>query len=111
MPAPYVMFYQLPHSGQKMVSVVLDRADFMSIIDEFEQESGRIGTSVNETSSRPEQFEALRQAEHIPMIFRGTKTEKFFQRFNIPDDVQMMSAIVRGGGQRLMDMMFPHAQA
>lgn len=104
MPAPYLEIFEFPNIG-KLASVVLDREDFMSVIDEFEKMDGLIGGPLGMVRGDPAKFEALRQAEHLPMVMRGTKTEVFFQRFGIPDDVRVMSAIVRGGGKKIMERM------
>lgn len=102
MPAPYVEVYEFQNIG-KMASVVLDREDFMAIIDEFEKAEGMVGNWQEVSNKDKGRYERLREAEHIPAIFRGTKTDTFFKRFNIPDDVNVMSAIVRGGGRKIME--------
>jgi hypothetical protein len=104
MPAPYFQIFNFPNIG-KLASVVLDREDFMAIIDEFELAEGYVGNHDETTNKDPSKYEALRKAEHIPAIFRGSKTERFFRRLGIPEDVKVMSAIVRGGGKQLMAQM------
>ena len=42
MPIPYVEMFEFPTFG-KIASVVLDREDFMAIIDEFEMADWKVG--------------------------------------------------------------------
>jgi len=97
----YVQVFDLPAVG-KIAAVVMDAEEFKSVIDEFEMAEGWIGDSTGSNMSRDSnKYEDLRKGGHIPGIFRGTKTERFFRRYNVPDDVNVMSACVRGLAKRM----------
>ena len=48
-----------------------------------------------------EQISEIQAAGHLPLVARGTKTETLFDFFDI--DTELMSAIIRGKGQNMLD--------
>ena len=51
-----------------------------------------------------EQLAALKAAKHLPLMGRGTKTERFFVRFGVKTD--KLSVIVRGHGDEVAKRLF-----
>jgi hypothetical protein len=85
MPAPYKQTFKA--GGLVVTSLVLDKPEFDALCKEF------IGIFPEITE---EMAQRLIDAKHVPLMARGTKTQKFFDRYEIP--TERMSIIVRGAG-------------
>ncbi len=86
---PYVKEFDL--GDIRVGTVVMDRSDFDKLVDDIRSSMADIP---------PEAFEAITKAGHIPLITRGTKTERFFQRYGIKCD--KMGVMVRGHGRQVL---------
>ena len=88
MPEPFKQEYNL--GNLKITSLVLDESEFVALCKEFlglwpELDEDAVQRCIDK--------------KHIPMMARGTKTEKFFIRYGIATD--RMSIIVRGAGMEV----------
>lgn len=90
---PYVRHFDFP-DNKNVTAVVLDKVDFDAVCDELFE--------ILESWGQPAQqvIEAIKEAENIPAMVRGTKTQKFFDRWNVK--TSMLSVIVRGAGMRVL---------
>ena len=103
MAEPYVQEFVLPN-GRELASVVLDHEDFIKFCDEL------FGIAVinNDVRTGSALIERLKEAKHLPMMGRGTKTEKFFQRWGVK--AKALSVIVRGHGMELAKKLLDEIQ-
>jgi len=93
---PYVKEFQLTN-GTAFTSVVMDGDEFNSLCDSLSDifdanSNNRVGN---------EQIAALKEAQHIPMIAKGTLTKFIFDKYDVKTD--RVSIIVRGTGMKLFD--------
>lgn len=95
MAEPYVANFQLP-DGTTFGSIIIDRPDFDAFIDELE--------ALHLHGVTKESFDKIRERGHMPLMTRGTKTERFFQRWGIT--VDHMGVIVRGSSQNALSKLF-----
>ena len=96
MAEPFVQVFNL-NDDEKIASVVMDRSDFNALCD-------LIGGIMSQDGRIDKNFiENIKDAGHIPMIARGTKTEFIFNKFGVTID--KMSVIVRGKGPTLLKSM------
>ena len=97
MPEPYLQVYNLPIGGEPtpFTSVVLDQEDFDVFVDQLSQVKL---LDTGETASE-EQIQALRKNKHLPMMLRGSVTEKFFEQWGVETDY--VGVIVRGAARRI----------
>ncbi len=77
MPAAYVNEFNI--NGQVITSVVMDEAEFLSLCDEL----GGIFNQAQGERTNADQINMIKEAKHLPVMARGTKTEKFFVRYGI----------------------------
>lgn len=98
MPAPYVKEFTFPN-GVTVTSVVLDQQDFDSFVDELANIK-LFGT--DQTPSKA-QLDAIKEAQQLPLMARGSKTEVFFERWGVK--TKHLSVIVRGAGRRMVNDM------
>jgi hypothetical protein len=96
---PYIQEFEMP-DGRVFSSVVMDREEFEALIDEL-REAEIHGLT-------PEVAEKVKQAGHVPMMARGTKTEFVFERYGASG--KMISMIVRGQGRRIAEAMIEAAE-
>jgi len=92
---PHVSVFEMPNMG-KIASVVMDQEDFDALCDDIEESlirDVRLGTHAD--------IDAIREAKHLPLMGRGTKTEKYFNKFNVDKEINKMCAIVRGQGREV----------
>lgn len=98
MPEPYIKVFNLP-SGQRVSTVVLDLGEFEALADRL--------VSVFELRSKgrlsPEMAGQLKEAKHIPMLSRGTKTQFVFDEFGL--ETELASFIVRGEGSNVLGQL------
>lgn len=78
-----------------LYSVVVSPEEFDLIVNEVENLSVRDIRGAH----APGAFDAIRQAKHIPMMARGTKTSGIFEALGV--EGKYMSIIVRGEGPRV----------
>jgi hypothetical protein len=84
-------------NGQAITSVVMDEDEFYSLCDEL---AGVFNIYPCPGRVENEQITKLKNAKHIPMMQRGTKTQRFFDRYQIVSDLACF--IVRGQGQNVL---------
>jgi hypothetical protein len=95
---PYIQEFEMP-DGRVFSSVVMDREEFEALIDEL-REAEIHGLT-------PEVAEQVKQAGHVPMMGRGTKTEFVFERYGV--NGKLISMIVRGQGRRIAEALVEEA--
>jgi hypothetical protein len=88
-------------NGKKIASIVMDQEEFDGLLDEYEMISGNVLTKDGKLGELKSQIEAIRRAKQIPMMMKGTKTKRFFDRYDVPSDVDMLCVAVRGLAQRM----------
>ncbi len=82
--------------GYKITSVVCDQVDFDKMCDKLE---GIIDLSTGDRADKS-QIDRIREAKHLPMAFKGIRTQCLFDMFNVETD--RLSVCVRGFGERTM---------
>ena len=92
---PYIQTFDMGQ-GQKITSVVCDQVDFDKVCDKLE---GIIDLSSGDRADKS-QIDCIREAKHLPMASKGSRTQCLFDMFNIETD--RMSVCVRGFGKRMM---------
>jgi len=85
---PHVRVFEL--RGEKLTAVVVDREDFDAFCDELE---GVFDFGSGERANK-EVVDIVRKCGHLPLMGRGTKTEKFFKQWGVETD--KMAVTVRG---------------
>lgn len=93
MSKPFVKHFNLP-DNKEVTTIVLDKAEFDALCDEL--------VDLFNSHSQPghQIAQAFKEAENIPVMSRGTKTQKFFDRWGVKTD--LASIIVRGAGLRVL---------
>jgi hypothetical protein len=89
MTKPYTRIFEF--NGLRVTSLVLDKQEFDALVGEFK------GLFPNMTE---EMVQAMIDKQNVPMIAKGSKTAKFFSRYDILTD--RMSIIVRGAGLEVL---------
>lgn len=94
MAAPFKKEFMV--NGMHLTTVVMDKNDFDTLCegltDVFDKQSGsRVGDS---------HIDTLKKADHIPLMQKGTRTERIFKEFGI--DTNYASFIVRGTARRML---------
>jgi len=85
---PFVEEYEI--NGIRVTSVVIDADEFESFCNELE---GIFDVKIGARAGK-EAIEAIRKEGHLPLMARGTKTEKFFERWGVKTD--KMGVVRRG---------------
>lgn len=102
MPAPFKQVYEFPDGncahGRYITSVVVDQAEFDQFCDQINGVKDQAGSFLT-----PEQVQTIREAKHIPMMARGTATERFFKQWDV--ETKLMCVIVRGHGPKLAEQL------
>ncbi len=95
MPAPYKQVYKLPN-GIVITSIVMDQEEFNEFCDNLKGilHTDRLGGNMKRADD--EQIEQIRASKHLPMMARGTKTQRFFDQYEVTTDY--LCVIVRGTG-------------
>lgn len=87
-----------------LCTLVMDDLEFDDLVNYMEaQMSGTLmggGGRANKNH-----FDSLREARHIPMIARGSRTEPVFNRYAV--ESKFLSVIVRGEGVNVLGRMLP----
>lgn len=96
---PYTQEFAL-QSGDKLTAVVLDQRDFDIFCDDMERSNV---LNIGDSKESKEGLAYVRATKLLPMMVRGSKTEKFFERWNIKTD--RLSVIVRGTGDQILNQM------
>jgi len=96
---PYVTEFELP-DGRVITSVVMDREEFETLIDEL------IEAEIHGLT--PEVADQVKKLGHIPMMGRGTKTEFVFERYGATG--KLISMIIRGQGRRIAEELIEAAE-
>lgn len=84
--------FEIPQ-GQ-ITSVVLDRSDFDVIVDSL------LGVFTQDARADESVLKSLKDAGHLPMMGRGSKTQFVFDRFGIGTDLACF--VVRGTGRDVL---------
>jgi len=84
---------QFEINGKRITSVVMDEEEFIQMCDQL---SGIFNVLPPAERVEDGQIAKLKKAKHIPMMCRGTKTQQFFDRYQIQTDLACF--IVRGQG-------------
>jgi hypothetical protein len=98
MAEPYVREFSI--NGKTITSVVLDKDQFDAFAD------GLLGLIVanagkeNEVRCDQAQVDTIKRAGQLPLMGRGTLTEKFFTQFGVKTD--LMGVVVRGTARKLL---------
>lgn len=90
MPAPYKQTFKM--GSLVVTSLVLDKPEFDALCKEF------IGIFPEITEEMVQRMIDMKQ---VPLMALGTKTKKFFDRYEIP--TERMSVIVRGAGREVLE--------
>lgn len=99
----YTQSCTLPN-GKKVTAIVVDKDEFDENIDSlidvlnFNTETGK------PEKSQLDQLKLLKEAGHLPLCFKGTKTQHLFEKYNIK--TEYLAMIVRGKGQELAKKLF-----
>lgn len=101
MPAPFKQVFKF--GDKQITSVVMDQSDFDTLCDDLEGIKLRNGGLV----SKPD-VDRIRASKNLPLMYRGTVTQKFFDKYKVETDY--MCAIVRGEGKNLMKAMLPNPE-
>ena len=89
MPAPYVEEF----TSLGLTSVVLDKDDFNAFVDELDG-LFNVGT---------EDLQRIKDAEYLPLMSRGKKTQVFFDRWGVQTD--KLAVVVRGAGPKIAERL------
>lgn len=93
MAEPFVKHFGLP-DNKEVTTVVLDKSDFDALCDEL------VDLFTSHSQPGHQIAQAFKEAENIPVMARGTKTQKFFDRWGVK--TELISIIVRGAGLRVL---------
>jgi len=85
---PFVQEFEMP-DGRVVTSVVMDREEFETLIDEL------IKAEIHGLT--PDVAGQVKELGHIPLMGRGAKTEFVFERYGATG--KMISIIIRGQGR------------
>lgn len=96
MTAPFVQVFIV--DGKPLSSVVVSESDFESVVSGLL--TGRIISM--------EQAKTFRELKHIPLVFKGPRTQFLFTRFHV--ETEYMCMIVRGHGMKLLEQMTEHSK-
>lgn len=91
-----------PGGRSRLTSLVMDEIEFEAFLQHI-VEGDPVVNVMTQRRMSPEDVEGLRRAKHVPLIARGTKTEYLFKIYEVETD--LMSAIVRGQGDRVLSRM------
>ena len=95
MTEPHKQTFQMPN-GKEITSIVLDKTEFDQLIDGLK--GIMIGDTENQRAAQT-QLDAIKAANTLPMISRGTKTQYIFEKYEI--ETNLACFIVRGTGKQL----------
>ena len=95
MPAPYIKTFSLPN-GESLTSVVLDEEEFFELVESL---SGVFNLKSQERTD-DDQIQRLKEARHIPMMSKGTKTAFVYDKYGI--ESKLACFVVRGHGPKLL---------
>jgi len=93
MSSAFKQVFQAPQ-GQ-MTSVVLDKSEFDALADSL------LGVFTQDARADEAQIERIKDAGHIPLMGRGTRTQFVFDQYGIGTD--LAGFIVRGTGRKVLD--------
>jgi len=79
----------------RMTSVVLDKPEFDAMADSL------IGVFTQDSRADESHIQRIKDAGHLPLMGRGTKTQFVFDQFDI--DTDLAGFIVRGNGRKVLD--------
>ena len=96
-----VLNFGLGDEKFEITSLVMDKKDFMEFCDEIEK-SNIFEVGQQERAAK-EAVDRLREAGMLPMMSRGTKTQVFFDKYDVKTD--KLSACVRGTGRKIAEKM------
>jgi len=88
MASPYKQVFDAPQG--RMTSVVLDKPEFDALADSL------LGVFTQDARADLSHIQRIKDAGHLPLMGRGTKTQFVFDRYGIGTD--LAGFIVRGAG-------------
>ena len=92
--------FQMPN-GALLTSVVMSEEEFSELCDlisEIVADTPPVNPDHGERMTEKE-VDLIREAKHVPMMARGTLTERIFDKYDIPTN--HASFIVRGQGENV----------
>jgi hypothetical protein len=98
MPEPYKMKVA-NNEGVEVTSVVLDVADFNALCDEILDRSQKVMEIKSGKRIDTDTMAAIKEAGHIPLVYKGTVTAWIFEKFDI--DTDLAGFCSRGFASRL----------
>ena len=88
--------FQLTVGKREITSLVMDEAEFAALCDLLDQ----VGFSDVDPNKHGQMVDDIRQAQHLPLMAKGTRTEPVFRRYAVA--TPYLSACVRGFARRTM---------
>lgn len=98
MPAPFKKVFKL--GDKQITSVVMDQSDFNALCDDLEGIKLHGGGRASKSD-----IDLIRASKNLPLMYRGTVTQKFFDKYEVETDY--MCATVRGEGKNLLKTILP----
>ncbi len=85
-----------------VTSIVLDQDEFDENIDTLKEVFIYAANAISKEPERTVQIhiEQIKQAGHLPLCAKGTKTAHLFEKYNV--ETKHLSMIVRGKGEQVM---------
>ena len=93
MPSAYKQIFNAPQG--RMTSVVLDKPEFDTLADSL------LGVFTQDSRADQSHIQRIKDAGHLPLMGRGTKTQFVFDQYGIETD--LAGFIVRGNGRKVLD--------
>jgi len=93
MPSAYKQVFNAPQG--RMTSVVLDKPEFDTLADSL------LGVFTQDSRADQSHIQRIKDAGHLPLMGRGTKTQFVFDQYGIETD--LAGFIVRGSGRKVLD--------
>ena len=93
MAVPFKQVFDIPQG--RTTSVVLDRPEFDALADSL------IGVFTQDARADATHIQRIKDAGHLPLMGRGTKTQFVFDQFGIETD--LAGFMVRGNGRKVLD--------
>lgn len=99
MTAPFKQVFTLPN-GQSITSVVVDTEDFKAFCDQLGGLMCVDPLTGKASRSGDQQIQAIREARFLPAMGRGTRTQPFFDQWEVETD--LLCVVERGAGEQAL---------
>ena len=93
MSSVYKQVFDAPQG--RLTSVVMDKSEFDAMADSL------IGVFTQDSRADESHIKRIKDAGHLPLMGRGTKTQFVFDQFGIETD--LAGFMVRGNGRKVID--------